>query len=168
MEKHHQVAGFFIMMLNNPVFFLPPTRKQILCDEVLGKLSSRYHQLSQNHRSIIWRHANVSGSAVMSSSHRVSQLPANNTIMMLPVFTCVYLWVCVCFTLGEKPTGCRLIAEHECLWSCSSWWAGRRRTGRKVDRMRTRGSSQPYILAALIICQAFVHLLLKFTSHDQF
>lgn len=66
--------------------------------------------------------------------------------MILPVFTCVYLWACVEYVSpGEKPTGCRLIAEHRRLWSCSSRSAGRSRKGEKVDRMRTRESSQPYI-----------------------
>lgn len=66
---------------------------------------------------------------------------------------------------GQKPTGCRLIAEHECLWCCSCRSAGTSRKREKVDRMKTRGCSQPYIWAALMICQAVFNLLLKFTGH---
>lgn len=58
----------------------------------------------------------VSGSAVMSSSHRVSKLLANNTLMMLPVFTYVYLCVCVCFTM-EYPWR----EDHRVQTNCSAW-----------------------------------------------
>lgn len=116
----------------------------------------------------IWRHTNISGSAVMGSSHAVSRLPANNTLITFPVFTCVYLRVCVLqhgTPLGEKSGGCRLIAEHECLWSCPSSSAGRSKKGEKVNRKRTRGSSPSSTWSDLIICQAFVHLMTRyFTS----
>ncbi len=79
---------------------------------------------------------------------------------------CVCVCVCVCacvrvsLTPGEKPTGCRLIAQHKCLWSCS-WSAGRRRKGEKVDRMRKRGSSQILHISCLDILSGFCSSSIK-------